>query len=272
MGCKPKPTNQRNKECKGIDRTIVGQPFPTTGKLYKNMNLTHNQLIERIEGHQEDTIYTYVVKTVEKNDAGGFIQRGTGPNFQGGLITLCTCKHQMRAGKPCSKANDFESRIKSWKGVWIAGWSNIASGKDKRNALVYLMKVNESFHSHAELWAWLVESKGEEVALKKAAHKNIWGDVFKSKNRLTGEKKFDPNAYYPPCGEHVHKKHCRMAWKCDIDSKWYGDHRPALLVGDPQYSYLWNKPVIIYKHEKHPRTKKSAEGIINYLKSVTKCP
>ena len=90
-------------------------------------------------------IYTYVLTTVEADSHGSFVQTGSAPNFQGGLITLCTCKHLMRTNRTPN----------NWECVWIAGFTGINILSDHRNYLFYLMRVKEAFSSHKELWDWL---------------------------------------------------------------------------------------------------------------------
>ena len=89
---------------------------------------------------RDTLVYSYVIATVDRVD-DAFVQYGSGPNWQGGKVTLCTCKHSMRA---------FHEPAE-WKGVWIAGFCGLAAGQG-RNALVYLMKVGQAYESHSELW------------------------------------------------------------------------------------------------------------------------
>ena len=112
------------------------------------------------------------------------------------------------------------------------------------------MKIGKGFHSHKELWMWLPP----DVRIAKNARHNICGDVYEPKPSLR-----DPFAiqdYWPPAETHVHK----------TDKVWYKDinysanykkirERPALLVDDPESSFLWSQPMI-YITSKLPRLKK----------------
>jgi hypothetical protein len=188
------------------------QPLPVSGSLKKNSNLCLNRL-KRAVNQEDATVYCYVIKSV-KNDNGSFRQQGCGPNWQGGLITLCTCKHYMRTLK---KAED-------WNGKWIAGFTTIndgnsrKDGSNRRNALVYLMKVKVAFESHHDLWYALPA----KTRMAKNAHKkgNILGDVFRPKGKLKDSDKYAPSSYYSPCGSHVHAEKDR--WHKD-KSPWYKD-------------------------------------------------
>jgi hypothetical protein len=136
------------------------QPFPKTGF---PLNLSLNDLRREISGTQA-TVYSYIVASIE-NPNGHFIQTGSAPNFQGNVISLCTCKHFMRS---------FRS-IDLWPGTWIAGFTGKKAG-EKKNALIYLMKVKFAFESYYDLWF----SKELSMSTKEAklAHKNKYGDVF----------------------------------------------------------------------------------------------
>lgn len=204
------------------------QPFPPSGLLRGNINLDVDQLIQRL-GTGRGEVYCYVVATVRYED-GQFVQTGSAPNFQGGLITLCTCKHQMRAGKPAD----------AWPDIWIAGVTGISESPDGRNRLFYLMRVESTFESQRALWAWLHQN-ASNAAQAKRSDKNRLSDVYVPTSD-SGDQcdPFDPKTYIPPCLDHIHQP---TAWREDIDySK--GRRAPALLVGDPAYSFLWSSPVI----------------------------
>jgi hypothetical protein len=140
------------------------QPFPREGQLLAaNMNLPLGTLRERI-GHDQNIVYSYIVTSIE-NQEGHFVQTGCGPNFQGDLITLCTCKRLMRTYLPTD----------DWKGMWIAGFSNFKAGGNE-NALVYLMKVLHSFESHFDLWySAVIPEKSKQT---KNARLNKLGDIY----------------------------------------------------------------------------------------------
>src|SRR5260370_29241064 len=85
------------------------QPFPDDGPLAHNMNMELDTL-SRIDKRQ-GIAYSYVVTTVSNRD-GEFRQYGCGPNFQGGLLTICTCKGRMRT---------YPGVL---RGTWIAGFTD----------------------------------------------------------------------------------------------------------------------------------------------------
>jgi hypothetical protein len=207
------------------------QPFPQTGQ---NLNLSLNDLRRKI-GKTPATVYSYIVATV-KNSEGHFIQTGSAPNFQDDVISLCTCKHRMRTS--------LDKEL--WIGTWVAGFTGKKEGKGK-NALIYLMKVGIAFESYYDLW------NSKEISWKtkqdKLAHKDKFGDIFKPKDTYSGP--FDYQSYEPPCEEHSHYKDDK--WHNDIDyKKGYKERKPALLIGDKQYSFLWNKwnkPMLFYPRQ-----------------------
>ena len=215
--------------------TAPHQPFPTTGILAENMNLSLTALQGVLQG-QFGSVYGYIVDTIEY--AGGvFVQHGSGPNFQGGVITLCTCKHQMRGGLGVS----------SWPGKWVAGFTGVREVPSSGlNYLVYLMRVAHAYPSHRDLW----KNLSSAVREAKAADLDRLGDLYRP-GTPDGDP-FDPGSYTPPRSDH---SHCNNGWRDDIDSVYYG-RRPPLLVGDARFSFLWNRPVAGYQPPMHPRTKK----------------
>lgn len=204
--------------------------MPSSGPLFGTMNLDFGSLTEQIgviEG--EDIVYCYIVRTVTSRD-GWFVQTGSGPNFQGGLITLCSCKHRMRT----SKEPD------AWNGVWIAGIAGAGTGEYSRDHLFYLMRVGHAFGSQRDLWQWLTEHV-PEAAQAKRADVNRLGDVYRPQPSC--EDPFNADEYVAPCSHHVHLRH---GWyREDIDYVGFQHRRPALLVGDPDYSFLWSEPRVL---------------------------
>lgn len=116
---------------------MLHQPFPTTGALCRHLDLSRARLAQMIEGGS-DAVYAYIMSSVVL-EGGNLLQTGTGPNFQGDYITLCTCKHRMRTGLPAGQ----------WPGMWVAGLTSVECGG--RHWLFYLGKVEDAYESQSEL-------------------------------------------------------------------------------------------------------------------------
>ena len=199
------------------------QAMPRKGKLAQNLNLSREALPEKFAPFQHDTVYSYIVDTVEYEE-GRLRQCGSGPNFQGGLITLCSCKHWMRTAR----------HTESWKGVWVAGFTRKSLG----NRLFYLMRVSEAFESHSKLW--FSDLIPEETKDAKVADLGKFGDIYRPK--VGSGNPYCHQSYLPPCKSHVHRR--SNLWHKDIKhTLGYGKRPSALLVGDPEYSFLWDKPI-----------------------------
>lgn len=222
------------------------QPFPGGGQLRKNLGLPLPILTDRI-GKRQDRAYSYVVRTVKlDHETTIFQQHGSAPNFQGDMLTLCTCKHQMRASR----------NGEDWNGVWLAGVTSRTIHEGK-HWLFYLAKIESTFESHCDLWTEM----NAATRNAKAAHVHFLGDVFKPKLPLpTDGARFSPSHYLSP---HLHAHRWRDEngwhndWHNDISyrfAKKYG--HPPLLVADPRRTFIWNEPMI-YFAEDHCR---------NYLK------
>ncbi len=177
------------------------------------------------------SVYYYIIASMRKRNSE-FVQTGCGPNFQGGLITLCTCKHYMRSFMDPDQ----------WNGTWIAGFTSSPVG-DGKNFLIYLTRVAHAFGSQRDLWFSTVIPAA--VKQTKAAHRNRLGDLYKPRSK--GIDRWDPNGYVPPCPNHRHVE----GWPTDIRYKGVGARRAALLVGDPRQSFLWNRPMIYHVERLH---------------------
>jgi len=243
------------------------QPFPVAGnQLHANLNLGLTALRRRV-GAVTSPSYSYTMTTVysgltvkpvpvlasvqiNRQTCSNrsrrvvanpevpqvvFEQWGSAPNFQGDLMTLCTCKHQMRA---CMEVDD-------WHDTWVAGFTsrNIHEG---RNWLFYLARVQHPLPSQYELWNRL----STEAREAKSASDNRLGDVYVPVAGWGGKNPFTLTNYEPPVSDHVH----RGTWRYDINNSYYG-RRPALLVFDPNMSFLWERPHIYFDGH-HPRTKR----------------
>ena len=202
------------------------QTIPNRGSLARNLNLPSQELLERIAPFLESTVYSYVVDTVEYHE-GRLWQSGSGPNFQGDFVTLCSCKHLMRTY--------FDPY--GWEGVWIAGFTG--STDLGTNRLFYLMRVSEAFGSHRELW--FSDTIPEETKLAKAAHLDRFGDIYQPKGEVG--LPYSHRRYLAPCKTHVH---CEPGdWGKDIGYVTRHGRRAALLVGNPEYSFLFDRPTIM---------------------------
>lgn len=226
------------------------QPFPTVGVLHENLNLTCSQLVKRI-GELPGMACSYIVRTVHLDRATGlFEQHGTAPNFQGGYLTLCTCKHQMRSSL----------RLPDWQDKWVAGFTSRRRFQG-RHWLFYLTRIVKAHESHADLW----DSLRAPVREAKSAQEHFLGDLFRPQGKVTGEDRFRPRSYFAPSRHSHHRNTCDNGWHNDIRYKHtdrYG--RPALLVGDPRLTFLWEKPMVFFDKD-HCRNFKKWKSVLELL-------
>ena len=203
----------------------IYQTMPESGRLAENLNLRLEALLERIAPFRRAVVYSYIVDTVEYCE-GRLYQTGSGPNFQGGLITLCSCKHMMRAYL------DAES----WEGTWVAGFT---SSRDLgSNKLFYLMMVSQAFESHRDFW--LSHFIPDETKTAKAAHLDPFGDIYQPKSE--SGRPYSYWDYIEPRKDHVH---CEPGdWRKDIKYRDRYGRNPLLLTGDPEFSFLWDRPLV----------------------------
>lgn len=218
-----------------IDKDIECQNISANGYL---LNLSIPQLLKTFDyqSKSEAEVYSYVLTTVKTKDKK-FCQTGCGPNFEGGVITLCTCKHYMRAYKD----------PKGWKGVWISGLVNF----EGKTYLLYLMKVKYAVDNMYDLF----ESLSEKTKVIKSASNNKFGDIYTPVKRLKeSDEKYNIKNYDKPTEFHKHENN----YQEDINYKSKNLNRYAsLLVADPKNSFVWIKPTIEISH---PEGKKFTQG------------
>lgn len=169
----------------------------------------------------------YVVASVDVIDER-FVQRGSAPNFAGQCITLCTCKHAMRAGRSAE----------AWVGMWVAGFTRKALG----HHLIYLMRIGWAFESHRDLAQSSVLPARTKRAKSATIHMD--GDLYEY---LKGPP-LSPTSYKPPHPGHSHAD--PQSWHRDVG--YQGRKRPAaLLVGDPAATFIWTHPMITTSDPPH---------------------
>ena len=179
---------------------------------------------------RNEPVYSHIVTTIVLDASGLLVQTGSGPNFDGGRITLCACKHKDRA-------TFFPSgnRGNPWEGVWVAGFTS-ATMRPAR-VLAYLMLVEESFLNQLDLW----HSLPRHCRSAKSTRVNPIGDIYEPTLGAAHDP-YDPANYLPPVSTHVHWPHL---WTMDILP--HGTTRKCphhLLLGDPEMSCRWLTPAI----------------------------
>ncbi len=239
-------SRKKDGECHSVQDIQTVQPFPSGGHLSRNLGLPLPILTARLS-QRNDAVYSYVVRTVKWNHGTAmFEQHGSAPNFQGGVLTLCTCKHQMRASRAAE----------DWPGVWLAGFTS-RTILDGKHWLFYLGRIESAYESHADLWSGM----GAGSRRAKAAHAHYLGDLFRPKVPLpTADARFSPQRYFSP-RLHAHRWRdddgWHNGWHNDIHYYLAGQYgHPPLLVAEPRRTFIWNEPMI-YFAEDHCR---------NYLK------
>lgn len=223
------------RTCDPVDTQPV-QPFPTEGVLFGNLDLRKPDLRSRIVG-RPGKVRSYKMISVYMDDQGRLEHYGSGPNFQGGCLTLCTCAHQIRT----------EKHAADWEGCWLAGFTS--PRLCDRTWLFYLAQVRSGYSTAADLWAALPTS----LRQAKSTRRNRLGDAFQPNPTSSCGDPRDAAHYHPPMVGHSHHRTARADdWKKDIEfsNAQFGRHA-AYLVADPEFTFLWQTPALFLEH--HPR-------------------
>jgi hypothetical protein len=157
---------------------------------------------------------------------GRFQQTRSGPNWQGRIATLTTCKHQLR------------TRNRAWHGTWIAAFTPRVGCDD--NYLLFLARVSHAFATYAAL----IDVMPRDIVAAKRSDWNALGDLHIP--RAADLKAYSPREYAPPCEAHVRweldKKTGGPKWHKDINYATRAGRRPVLLSFDPAQTYLFDRP------------------------------
>lgn len=221
--------------CK-TDKKIKDFDYQLIDSKNKNLNLSLSKLQSHLKSNLKEEVYSYVIASIVYVD-NTFYQAGCGPNFEGGIITLCTCKHYMRAYK----------EPRDWKDKWICGLVNL----NNKTYLQYLMQVENAVNNMYDL----CELLPPKVVKVKSASLNVFGDVYTPKKSLNNDKdKYNVSNYNIPIGGHKHEKD----YKDDIYYKYQNLNRcSSFLVGDPENSFIWTEAKV---EVRHPKEKKFTQG------------
>lgn len=200
-------------------------------RIWENKGISRGELSRKLkeQEHAEVRVYTVATTRLVKDSIKHI---GSGPNLEGGLVTLCTCKHSMRQYHTTDE----------WEGKWILGLTSRAktNGFSGSHYLFYMMKVAKSFESHAELYKYMEEKNLDALRLKNAV-KNRLGDIFEPDYHCGNP--LDPSCYKQPHRNHSHGINGAPDWHDDII---YNGKSVPLLLGDEVNTFVWTKPTIIF--------------------------
>lgn len=232
------------------------QDWKTSGTLKGNSDFSLKTLKEVINGSESmNRVYSYVVATValEENELR---QYGSGPNLEGDVLTLCTCKHYMRSWSTIDED------------VWIAGvTSRSGEFEDTGHCLFYLAQIKSVVENFPALHTELAGLGRTDAIQRKKASENSVGDFYEFKGTPEDASKKAlrrPENYVKPVGDHVHYQHgAKDSWRDDI-GKSYSAADPKLIVGEPKMTYAWSSPSIRYDG-KHYRGQKKWETLGEFL-------
>lgn len=196
------------------------------------------ELLARIADYPYDEVRVYTVTTTKFIEKSNSVEHeGSGPNLEGGLATLCTCKHSMRLNHTCDE----------WKGKWILGLTSRAknNGFSGQHYLLYMMRVEKAFNSHKEMYEYLKINNKKSLQTKNSINNRL-GDIFQPTDDCTNFT--DPSMYEKPHNKHSHGSGKSTHWHQDIS---YTENKCApLLLGDKENTFVWPKPMIIFDQKR----------------------
>lgn len=211
-------------------------PHARTARIHYNLDV--DALAARLGAHRtapRDDVFIHVVNAVT-SPAGELTPVGAGPNFDGGLISLCACSHGMRATLDPD----------DWPGRWVAGFTSYSGEFGHQQYLRYLMRVGEAYGSYHDLVTALVDTGRGDVVDAKDASRHAAGDICRIKpGSMAPSGHWRATSYCRPVIGHTHREDVDdETWHKDIEYVDRYGRRAALLVGDPGWCFVWNQPSI----------------------------
>ncbi len=211
--------------------------------------------------HPVGDVFVHVVNSATV-PGGTLAELGAGPNFDGGVISLCSCSHGMRA----------TLEAQEWPGRWVAGFTSYSGEFGHQQYLRYLMRVGEAFPSHHALATTLVDTGRSDVLDAKDASRHPSGDICRTKPGSTTQTgQWRASTYCRPVIGHAHRDDIDdETWHRDIEYVDRYGRRPALLMGDPGWCFVWSRPSIC-KVDPGPlrgHRRVSVEALLKHLRGL----
>lgn len=196
-------------------------------------------LLEALDADQVRECYFYTSHQIYYED-GLIRQTRSSPNWEGGMVTYCTCKHLMR-----SVSRD------TWEDTWIA---TVGPRECENNCLVCVGRIWRSFPSNFTLSGCL--RSYPEIFKVKMADTNPRGDLYTPKGRaLAGYDVYKHSNFLEP------PKHTRSVdfykkspgsvserkdglipkWWRDLEYTMYGN-RPMVFILSP--CWIFSRPML----------------------------
>lgn len=251
MNCKPvikKSSRHKSNDCSTSAIEVTTRNWQKVSPEFT----TKLPNLETILSKNDKLLYAYVLTSVEYDDnEDKFLQYGCSPNFEGGVGTLCCCKHKMR------------TYPKVEENTWIAGFT--CSNGSGKNYLYYLAKISKTPDTYPDL-AILLE---EKVSRVKDVRNNKLGDLYVMKKGRE-KRHYKLGDYHESCNDHVHWKNGKLdSWEQDINYQLNGNHH-KLLIFDKKHTYVWENP------EYHSKAligigERKFESSIDFINSLKLC-
>ena len=173
----------------------------------------------------EGDVYVYPHHEIYEGETGEILQTRSGPNWQGGALTLTTCKQFMRSWRAPS----------DWVGVWFCG---LIPGVRK---VLYIAQVRDAFDSNYALGAYVDQlDLGFE---EKSAENCPCGDLYRPKSLLPGAQRWQVESLHPPMPHHTRMRENypdgTPKWWKDIRYRGSGGRYPATFLFSNVH--LWSR-------------------------------
>lgn len=208
--------------------------------------------------HEE--LYAYPQHQI--NYGTTFEQLRSGPNWQGNLMTLTTCKHLMRTSK----------RLHDWQGVWMAGFVPKSCTGD--NHLLYMARIHMAFGHNYYLGQYLQQAHPDAYKAHSATLCPR-GDIYPPRATMAAKLPagaIDPRNYEDPIEGHTRWEtdgDGNYKWKKDIYYTGYHNRMPVCFLMERPRTYLFQNPTYVSERPLHRSGYKTTVGeFLQHLRKV----
>jgi len=200
-----------------------------------------NQALD--QGGIDRNLYLYTQHEIFFEDEL-FKHTRTSPNWEGGMVTYGTCKHNLRT---------FDRGPAGWEGTWLAG---LCPKHCQSNALLFVGVVRYAFAGNYCLGQWVKHTAPQTWKVKQADG-NPRGDLYTPRHQdLDDTQQHDHTYYVEPAGHtrsvEFYKKSPGSRstredgkipkWWRDLEYVGKGGRRPPCFVLDP--CWVFSKPLL----------------------------
>lgn len=199
------------------DGVLIGQEYP-------KREWIANRILPQLTKEQSKAPCYFFPMLDYVYSNGVFLAVRSGPNWEGGVFTLTTCKHLLRTAKTPEE----------WEGHWLVAFTPRINGE---NYLLFRARVDKAFPHQFFLGDYL-RRRHPHAYKTKLSTRNPRGDIHEPKRRLTSMQEAENIRNYVEPVDHSRFKERytsgafkgKRKWNKDIKFRGHSGRPPAAFI------------------------------------------